>query len=116
MIGTFLSVGNVLQTVLFSIIALILGTGLGILLFREFYKKTGRTATKIIEDAKKEAEKNRKEEIVNTKQEIHVLKQEAEKEICQFKFDSDKEISLPTEERVVMVKIGNNPTIKIMKM
>lgn len=92
MIGTFLSVGNVLQTVLFSIIALILGTGLGILLFREFYKKTGRTATKIIEDAKKEAEKNRKEEIVNTKQEIHVLKQEAEKEIRQFKFDSEKEI------------------------
>lgn len=33
-----------------------------------------------------------------------------------FRFDSDKEISLPTEERVVMVKIGNNPTIKIMKM
>ena len=92
MMGTFLSAGSVLPTILIAILAAILGIGFGVLLFREHYRKAGKTSAKIIEDAKKEAEKNRKEEVLNTKQEIHSLKQEAEKEIRQLKQEADREI------------------------
>lgn len=89
---TFFIIGNVLPTILIAIVAVAAGVGLGIFLFREHYKKMGKTSSKIIEDAKKLAEENRKKEVLETKQEIHLLKQDADKEIRQLKQDADKEI------------------------
>lgn len=89
---TFLIIGSVLPTILIAVLAVAAGVGLGIFLFREHYKKMGKTSSKIIEDAKKLAEENRKKEVLETKQEIHLLKQDAEKEIRQLKQDADREI------------------------
>ena len=91
MIRTFLSV-QPFVLVLIAIGAVIVGTGIGVILFRGYYKHMGKTSQKIIEDAKKQAEDNRKKEVLETKQEIHHLKQEADKEIRQLKQDADREI------------------------
>lgn len=92
---TFLAIDGGLD-VFFYFIAPILficiGVGIGIILFRNHYKKAGKTANKIIEEAKKTAEDNRRKEVLETKQETHLLRQDAEKEIRQLKLDADKEI------------------------
>ncbi|HPL54977.1 MAG TPA: ribonuclease Y [Bacilli bacterium] len=93
MYGTFLMDGlDVFFYFIAPILCISLGTGIGIILFRNYYNKTKKTANKIIEDAKKLAEENRRKEVLETKQETHLLKQEAEKEIRQLKQDADKEI------------------------
>lgn len=75
--------------VLLYLVASILLIGLGLLagyfIFKYQYKKAGKSAQKIIEDAKKAAEENRKMMILETKQELHVLKQETEKEVRERK-------------------------------
>ncbi|MDD3170898.1 MAG: ribonuclease Y [Bacilli bacterium] len=92
--STFL-VLNGLQVFLYFIAPVLyicLGVGIGIILFRNYYNKTKKTANKIIEEAKKLAEENRRKEVLETKQDIHLLRQEADKEIRQLKQDADREV------------------------
>ena len=93
MFGTILEIAlKPFVFVLIAVGAVLAGAGIGVVLFRLYYKKLGKTSQKIIEDAKKLAEDNRKKEVLETKQEIHLLKQDADKEIRQLKQDADKEI------------------------
>ena len=64
----------------------------GFLVLRYLFKKSGKDANKIIEDAKKAAEDNRKKTVIETKQELYTLKQESEKEIKQLKIEAEREI------------------------
>ena len=74
-----------MNTVLISILVFFLGTFLGVIgmvALNSLKIKRGKsTALSILEDAKKEAEKNKRESILETKDEIHKLKLESEKEI-----------------------------------
>lgn len=92
MFGTYLSAVPTGVTVLIACVAVLAGAGIGVVLFRLYYKSKGKTSQKIIDDAKKLAEENRKKEVLETKQEIHLLKQDADKEIRQLKQDAEKEI------------------------
>ena len=74
------------------ILCLACGCFVGFLILRYTFKKSGKDANKIIEDAKKAAEDNRKKTVIETKQELYTLKQESEKEIKQLKIEADKEI------------------------
>ena len=74
------------------ILCLACGCFAGFLILRYTFKKSGKDANKIIEDAKKAAEDNRKKTVIETKQELYTLKQESEKEIKQLKIEADKEI------------------------
>lgn len=68
-----------------SILLLGLGGLLGYLFVNNKLKKAGKTASKIIEDAQKNAEEYRKASLLDTKQEIYRLKQESEKDIKERK-------------------------------
>ena len=78
--------------ILLPILCLLIGAVVAYFLITLKFKKAGRDANKIIEDAKKTAEDNRKKSVVETKQELYLLKQDYEKEIKQLKIDADKEI------------------------
>lgn len=73
-------------------ICLLLGFIVGYLVLKQIFKKNGKDATKIIEEAKKVAEENRKKTVVETKHELYTLKQENEKEIKALKAEADREI------------------------
>lgn len=83
---------NVGLLILLPLIALALGVVLGYFVVNYFFKKSGKEAAKIIEDAKKTAEENRKKTVVETKHELYSLKQENEKEIKALKQEADREI------------------------
>ncbi|MDD3191341.1 MAG: ribonuclease Y [Bacilli bacterium] len=84
-----LLIGNALVEVVIYVIASImllgLGAGVGFYLVQQKMKKAGKTAAKIIEEAKKNAEDTRKTSLLDSKQEIYRLKQDAEKEIKERK-------------------------------
>lgn len=87
-----LSAWQILGYIIASILLLVLGIGVGYYIFKEQYKKAGKSAEKIIEDANKAVEENRKRVLVETKQEIFKLKQENEKEIRNLKQEAEREI------------------------
>lgn len=78
-----------MNTVLISILVFILGLIIGGLVLFGLnilrLKRDGKTAADIIEQAKKEADKNKRETILETKEEVHKLKIETEKEIKEKK-------------------------------
>ena len=78
-----------MNTILISILVFFLGTFLGVVgmvALNSLKIKRGKsTALSILEEAKKEAEKNKRESILETKEEIHKLKLESEKEIKEKK-------------------------------
>ena len=78
--------------ILTCFICLAAGVGVAYVLIRARFAQAGKTATKIIDEAKKVAEENRKSSLLETKQELHTLKQETDKELRQMKSDCDKEI------------------------
>lgn len=83
---------TILLFVFASILLISFGVFCGILLFRYNFKKAGKSAAKLIDDAKKSAEENRKTTVLETKQEIHRLRQDYEKEMRQLKQDVDREV------------------------
>ena len=91
MFGMFFAV-SVPIVILIAVLSIMAGAVCAFLVIRYLYKKTGKDATKIIDDAKKAAEDNRKREVLETKQELYKLKQESEKEIRQLKAEADKEV------------------------
>lgn len=68
-----------------AIVCIVLGGLAGIIAIQLRLKKSQKTAEKILDDAKKEAELNKKNSIIEAKQEIHQLKVEADKEIKERK-------------------------------
>jgi len=88
----FLNAWPVLGYIIASILLLVLGIGLGYFIFYSSYKRAGKTAEKIIEDANKTAEENRKKVLIETKQELFKLKQENEKEIRNLKLEFEREM------------------------
>ncbi len=84
-----LVMGNVLVDVLLYTIASILLLGLGglfgYLIVNRNFKNAGKSAVKLIEEAKKNAEEHRKASLLDTKQELYRLKQETEKDIKERK-------------------------------
>lgn len=87
-----LNAGEIAIFVVASILLIVLGFGIGYYIFKKNYEKAGKSATKLIEDAKKVAEENRKSALIETKQEIYRLKQEYEKEIRNLRQDTDREL------------------------
>ena len=89
-----------MNTVLFSILAFILGlaVGIGIVILINFIKKKKdeSKSVSIIDKAKKEAEKIKRDSILEYKEEIHKLKLDADKEIK----DKKSEIK-ESEERLL---------------
>ena len=92
MFGMFFAV-SVPIVILIAVLSIMAGAVCAFLVIRYLYKKTGKDATKIIDDAKKAAEDNRKREVLETKQELYKLKQESEKDIQPanplFRFDGN---------------------------
>jgi ribonuclease Y len=78
--------------VIISILLILIGFGIGYYAFHKKYEKAGKSAQKIIEDAKRLADENRKNMLVETKQEIYRLKQESEKEIRNLRNEVEREI------------------------
>ena len=74
------------------IVCLVVGAIGAYFLLSYLYKKSGKDANRLIEDAKKVAEDNRKKVVLETKQEIYNLKQECEKEIKHAKSEAEKDI------------------------
>ncbi|HOA77881.1 MAG: ribonuclease Y [Bacillota bacterium] len=89
LMGNFLEVSIYVIT---SILLILIGFGIGYYAFHKKYEKTGKSAQKIIEDAKRLADENRKNMLVETKQEIYRLKQESEKEIRNLRNEVEREI------------------------
>lgn len=87
-----LNAWQVLGYIIASILLLVLGVGLGYYIFYSSYKRAGKTAEKLIEDANKAVEENRKRVLIETKQEIFKLKQENEKEIRNLKNEVEREL------------------------
>lgn len=83
-----LLMGSVLEILIYvvaSILLLGLGVLIGLYILSTNLKKAGKTASKIIDEAKKAAEENRKQALLDTKQEIYRLKQENDKDIKERK-------------------------------
>lgn len=78
--------------VIASILLIVLGIGLGYYYFFKSYQKAGKSASKLIEDAKRLAEENRKNSLIETKQEIYRLKQENERDLRNLKQEAEREI------------------------
>ena len=83
-------------SILLIVIGLIVGFGLCFIYFNIKSKSTNKTAEKIINDAKREAEKTKRDSLFEAKEEIHKLKLDAEKEVKDKKNEA-KEI----EERLI---------------
>ena len=77
------------DSIVFSILLIVLGTVFGVLLvliFNYITKKiNNKKAEDIIENAKKEAEKIKRDSLFETKEDIHKLKLETEKELKEKK-------------------------------
>jgi len=99
-----LNAWQVLGYIIASILLLVLGVGLGYYIFYTQYKKAGKTAEKLIEDANKAVEENRKKVLIETKQEVFKLKQENEKEIRNLKNEVEREIR---EKRKTLADLEN---------
>ncbi|HHZ18746.1 MAG TPA: ribonuclease Y [Acholeplasmataceae bacterium] len=87
--------GNFLEYSIYVIASILLicaGFGIGYYAFHKKYEKAGKSAQKIIEEAKKAADENRKNMLVETKQEIYRLKQESEKEVRNLRNEAEREI------------------------
>jgi len=78
--------------VVVSLLLVVIGLAVGYLVFKRQYEKAGKSAAKLIEDAKKVAEENRKASLIEFKQETFKLKQESEKEIRNLKQETEREI------------------------
>jgi ribonuclease Y len=78
--------------VVISLLLVVVGLGIGYLLFKRQYEKAGKSATKLIEDAKKIAEENRKSTLIEFKQETFRLKQENERDIRNLKQEAERDI------------------------
>jgi len=105
--GTFFLLGVFeLVSILFiaSVLLIVVGFGLGFLWLKKNYEKAGKSANRLIEDAKKAAEENRKNVLIETKQEVYRLKQETEKEIRNLKQDTERETK---EKRRLMSELEN---------
>lgn len=89
LMGSFLVVSIY---VIASILLIFTGVGIGYYLVFRKYEKSGKSASKLIEDAKRTAEENRKNMLVETKQELYRLRQETEKEIRNLRNDIEREI------------------------
>ncbi len=90
---TLMSVlGQISLYVVASILLLVVGLGIGYFLFKNHYAKAGKSAAKLIDDAKKVAEENRKASLIEFKQETFRLKQENEREIRNQRQEFDREI------------------------
>lgn len=87
---------DVLISVLLIVLGLIVGYIICYIVLNVKTKNTGKTAEKILENARKEAEKVKRESLFEVKEEIHKLKLESEKEIK----DRKKEIK-DTEDRLI---------------
>ena len=72
---------NVLISILLIVVGLIVGFALSFVYNSIKAKNTDKTVEKIIDNAKREAEKTKRESLFEAKEEIHKLKLEAEKEI-----------------------------------
>lgn len=83
-----LLIANVLGDILFSLLLFALGVGAGYLIIYIRLKNAGKSASKFLEEAKKQAEENRKSQLLEAKQEIYRLKQEADKEVKARKKDA----------------------------
>lgn len=83
---------RILIFVIASILLVLLGFGLGYYIFYKGYQKAGKTAAKLIEEAKRLAEENRKNTLLETKQELFRLKRENEKELKALKLEVEREI------------------------
>ncbi|MGD9604867.1 MAG: ribonuclease Y [Bacilli bacterium] len=78
--------------VVVSLLLVVIGLAIGYLVFKRQYEKAGKSATKLIDDAKKVAEENRKSALIEFKQETFRLRQENEKEIRNLKQEAEREI------------------------
>ena len=87
---------DVLISVLLIVLGLIVGFVICYIVLNIKTKNTGKTVEKMLENAKKEAEKVKRESLFEAKEEIHKLKLESEKEIK----DRKKEIK-DTEDRLI---------------
>ena len=87
---------DVLISVLLIVLGLIVGFVVCYIVLNIKTKNTGKTVEKMLENAKKEAEKVKRESLFEAKEEIHKLKLESEKEIK----DRKKEIK-DTEDRLI---------------
>jgi len=87
---------NVLISVLLIVLGLIVGFVICYIVLNIKSKNAGKTVEKILDNAKKEAEKLKRESLFEAKEEIHKLKLESEKEIK----DRKKEIK-DTEDRLI---------------
>jgi len=87
---------DVLISVLLIVLGLIVGFVICYIVLNVKTKNTGKTVEKMLENAKKEAEKVKRESLFEAKEEIHKLKLESEKEIK----DRKKEIK-DTEDRLI---------------
>ena len=72
---------DVLISVLLIVLGLIVGFVVCYIVLNIKTKNTGKTVEKMLENAKKEAEKVKRESLFEAKEEIHKLKLESEKEI-----------------------------------
>jgi ribonuclease Y len=85
-----------LISILLLIVGIFAGTVIAMVTKNAQLKKTGQTAEMIIENARKDANRQRKETILEAKEEIHNLKNDAEKEIKERKqeiFESEKRLN-----------------------
>ncbi len=87
-----LSAWTILAHIILPLLLLILGAGTGYYLIKLHFKKAGKSAEKIIEDANKAVEENRKKVLVESKQEIFRLRQENDKEIRNSRQEAERDI------------------------
>lgn len=88
----FLAGNNVWLIIILSLVALAIGVVGGFFVLRYLFKKSGKDANKIIEDAKKAAEEKRRNIVIEAQQEAFKLKQNTDKEIKALKQETDREI------------------------
>ena len=72
-------------SILFAVLGIVVGILIMFILGRLKGNRTKNAADKILENAKKEAEKNKRDSILEAKEEIHRLKMDADKEIKERK-------------------------------
>lgn len=72
---------NILFAILSLIVGIVIGCGLFYLFLADRTSKSMKNANKLIEDAKKEADKNKRDALLELKQESYRLRQETDAEI-----------------------------------
>lgn len=81
---------DIIPYIFVSLGALIVGYVLRVLVNEGGFEKTRKKADKLIEDARKNADKNKKQSILETKQEIFNIKAEADKDLKERKLQVQK--------------------------